>query len=80
MWELINKKCFLYDVAIVTVVVVSIVLVMILFSTSPPSLLFTVRGKQQPMESIHSDYLQSSYDVINWNFTFAYNDENALHL
>lgn len=58
--------------------VVAVVLVIMSFPTAPPSPLFTVTGKQQPMETIHSDYLQYSYDVINWNFTFVYNGENAL--
>jgi hypothetical protein len=61
----------------VAVVVVIAVLVM-LFLNQPPSPLFTVTGKQQPMETIHSDYLQNGYDVINWNFTFVYNGENPL--
>jgi hypothetical protein len=67
-----------YAVAVVAAVVVAVVLVIMSFPTAPPSPLFTVTGKQQPMETIHSDYLQYSYDVINWNFTFAYNGENAL--
>jgi hypothetical protein len=67
-----------YAVAVVAAVVVAVVLVIMSFPTAPPSPLFTVTGKQQPMETIHSDYLQYSYDVINWNFTFTYNGENAL--
>ena len=73
-----NRKLLVYGVAVVAVVVVAVVLVITLFPTLPPSPLFTVTGKQQLMESIHSDYLQNGYDVINWNFTFAYNGENAL--
>ena len=73
-----NRKRVAYAVAAVAVIVVAVVLVIMSFPTAPPSPLFTVTGKQQPMETIHSDYLQYSYDVINWNFTFAYNGENAL--
>ncbi len=73
-----NRKLLLFGVAAVAVVVVAAVLVIMFFPTAPPSPLFTVTGKQQPMETIHSDYLQNGYDVINWNFTFVYNGENAL--
>lgn len=74
-----NRKRLLCGVAIVVaVVVVVVVLVIMSFPTAPPSPLFTVTGKQQPMETIHSDYLKNGYDVINWNFTFVYNGENAL--
>jgi hypothetical protein len=73
-----NRKILLCGVAVVAAVVVAVVLVIMSFPTAPPSPLFTVTGKQQPMETIHSDYLQYSYDVINWNFTFVYNGENAL--
>lgn len=74
-----NRKRLLYGAAIVVaVVVVALILVIVFFPTPPPSPLFTVTGKQQPMETIHSDYLQNGYDVINWNFTFVYNGENAL--
>jgi hypothetical protein len=68
----------LAGVAVVAVVVVAVVLVIMFFPTVPPSPLFTVTGKQQQMETIHSDYLQNSYDVINWNFTFVYNGEATL--
>jgi hypothetical protein len=73
-----NRKLLLLGVAVAAVVIVVVVLVIMSFPTAPPSPLFTVTGKQQPMESIHSDYLQNGYDVINWNFTFVYNGENAL--
>jgi len=73
-----KRKLLLYGVAVVAVVVVAVVLVIMLFPTLPPSPLFTVTGKQQPMETIHGDYLENNYEVINWNFTFAYNGKNAL--
>ena len=73
-----NRKRLLYGVAVAAVVVVVAVLVIMLFPPTPPSPLFTVTGKQQSMETIHSDYLQNGYDVTNWNFTFVYNGENAL--
>ena len=72
-----NRKRLLYGVAVVVAVVVVIVLVIMLFPTAPPSPLFTVTGKQQPMETIHGDYLENNYEVLNWNFTFVYNGENA---
>ena len=74
-----NRKRLFYGVAIVLVVVVlTVVLVIMFFPKAPPSPLFTVTGKQQSMETIHSDYLENGYNVINWNFTFAYNGENDL--
>jgi len=74
-----NRKRLLYGVAIVAaVVIVAVVLVIMFFPTPPPSPLFTVMGQQQPMETIHGDYLENNYEVINWNFTFAYNGEKAL--
>ena len=78
--EKMNRKHLFYGVAIVAVVIVVVVLVIMSLPTSPPSTspLFTVTGKQQSMETIHSDYLQNGYDVTNWNFTFVYNGENAL--
>jgi hypothetical protein len=68
----------LLGVAVSAVVVIAVVLVIMSFPTLPPSPLFAVSGKQQSMETIHGDYLQNGYDVINWNFTFAYNGESAL--
>ena len=73
-----NRKRLLFGVAVVAVVLVVVVFVIMFFPTAPPSPLFTVTGKQQSMETIHSDYLQNGYDVINWNFTVVYNGENAL--
>ena len=73
-----NRKLLLFGVAVVAVVIVAVVLVIMSFPTLPPSPLFTVTGKQQPMETVHGDYLENNYEVISWNFTFVYNGENAL--
>jgi hypothetical protein len=73
-----NRKLLLFGVAVIAIVIVAVVLVIMSFPTLPPSPLFTVTGKQQPMETVHGDYLENNYEVISWNFTFVYNGENAL--
>ena len=73
-----NRKRLLFGVAVIAIVIVAVVLVIMSFPTLPPSPLFTVTGKQQPMETVHGDYLENNYEVISWNFTFVYNGENAL--
>ena len=47
-----------------------------MFLTAPPlssSPLFAVTGKVQPTESVGG-----GYEVMSWNFTFAYNGEKTL--
>jgi hypothetical protein len=75
----VNRK-LLIGGAIAAVVVVAAVFAVMLLNAPPaqPSPLFSVTGKQQSMETTHSDYLQNGYDVINWNFTVVYNGEKAL--
>ena len=75
--EIPNRKLLIGGVVVVVVVVIVAVWVM-MFLNAPPSPLFTVIGKQQPMETVHGDYLENNYEIINWNFTFVYNGENAL--
>ena len=53
--------------------IVVAVLATVFLGNAPPSPLFTVTGKQQ-----HTTSVGGGYEVISWNFTFAYNGANAL--
>jgi hypothetical protein len=55
------------------VIVAVLVIVFLTTKPSPPSLLFTVTGKQQSTESVGG-----GYEVTSWNFTFTYNGKSAL--
>jgi hypothetical protein len=72
MGEIMNRKFVIGGVVAVIVVVVAAVLV-IVFLKAPTSPLFTVTGKQQNTESVGG-----GYEVVSWNFTFAYNGTSAL--
>ncbi len=56
-----------------TAVVIAVAVFVVIFFKAPPSPLFTVTGKQQFTESVGG-----GYEVLSWNFTFAYNGESAL--
>ena len=70
-----NRKLVIGVVLAVTVVVAAAVLVIVFLNapSPPPSPLFTVTGKQQNTESVGS-----GYEVVSWNFTFAYNGASAM--
>jgi hypothetical protein len=70
-----NRKLVIGVVVAVTVVVVAAVLIIVFLNapSSPPSPLFTVTGKQQKTESVGG-----GYEVVSWNFTFAYNGVSAM--
>jgi hypothetical protein len=74
--KITKRKLVLGGVVAVIVVVVVAVLVIMLVTRPPPpppSPLFTVTGKEQPTESV-----SGTYEVISWNFTFAYKGTRAL--
>jgi hypothetical protein len=48
-------------------------LAIVFLGKAPPSPLFTVTGEQQ-----HTTSVSGGYEVVSWNFTFAYYDANAL--
>jgi hypothetical protein len=59
--------------AVAVIVVVVVAVTMFIFLNQPPSPLFTVTGKQQ-----HTTSVGGGYEVISWNFTFAYKGASAL--
>jgi hypothetical protein len=68
----LNRKLLIVGVVTAAVIIVVAVLV-IMFLNAPPSPLFNVTGKQQLTESVGG-----GYQVVSWNFTFAYRGTNAL--
>jgi len=72
MGEITNRKRVIGVVVAVAVLVVVAFFVIVFLTAPPPSPLFTVTGKVQPTESV------GGYEVMSWNFTFAYRGTNAL--
>jgi hypothetical protein len=72
MGEVTNRKLLIGGVVTAAIIIVVAALV-IIFLNTPPSPLFNVTGKQQ-----HTTSVGGGYQVISWNFTFAYKGTNAL--
>jgi hypothetical protein len=69
----LSKKRLVAVAAVLVVIVIVVSSVIFLNSPAPPKgPLFTVTGKQQTTQSV------SGYNVVSWNFTFAYRGDTPL--